>query len=206
MSVRSVWSLLLLGACATAAPLSGAAPAPFEATGGFAYRGSGASFSGDRVVSPDIEVSKRSDGSWAGRIGGEVFDVNVRNSGMRGASTLVTWDETPTGVIIDGMLNGVVMHFEVDDKRVLVRTGGGVTHQGTPRSFTLGRLDHEHFQSGFELRGLAAELHPPEPQFALALTGAFFGGLREATDLGAVPRQGHNTGPGQYFSGRPGDN
>jgi hypothetical protein len=168
-SLGVVFAVLSLS-CATTGPAAG----PFVATGGFDYRGTSASFSADRVLGSTFDISSRSDGSWAGRVGDDIVDLSMRFGALRGAQTTLSWTETPTGVTIDGMFYGQLMHFDLNDKVINVKSGTGITNGGTPRSFELRRIDRDHFEGGFGVRGIAADVHPPEPQLALALAAAFY--------------------------------
>lgn len=174
-------------------------PSDFHPLGRIDFRGFSAAFSEDRVVGPNVSLSRRNDGSWTGRIRDSVIDVNVRTDGVRGSGLLASWEESATGVTVHSECYGQILHLEVNDQIMKLRTSSGARELGRPvmvpglgpvynegalpgsgppsfrptTSFTLQRLDREHFQGDFTLSGVASELHPPEPQFALAMIGAF---------------------------------
>jgi hypothetical protein len=185
-----------LGACAHGAdaPADNGSSGEFQALGEIAFRDHSASFDDNRVVGPNINVSRRSDGSWGGVAGGigqsgsgsSPIDVSVNGTRLTGVDLTLSWEETPKGVSITGQFQGRIMRFEVSDTQVVVRSGGygalnagdinrqGNTGASSPFSVTLPRVDQEHFGNGnFILSGKASDLHPPEPQFALAMLGAF---------------------------------
>jgi hypothetical protein len=161
----TVWSIVLGAACATS-PQAGP-PTDFVATGSFEYRGIGASFNDERIVGSKINVSRRADGSWGGVVKQKALDVNVTAGQIKGVNTSVSWTDGPNGVVVDGLFFGHLMHFEVNANQFVAQPGGRMG------GFTAGRIDRENFVGGLALRGAAADPHPPEPQFALALLAAF---------------------------------
>jgi hypothetical protein len=161
--------LVAVTRCATTAgaTTAGAPTADYAPLGSFEFHGAGASFNATRVVGSHINVGQRSDGTWAGVVMNKTFDVSVTPGGIRGVGTTITWQDTPTGVIVDGLFYGRLMHFEVDQEQFRAQVGGRFG------GFQVRRVDRENFVGGLTLRGLALDLHPPEPQFALALLAGF---------------------------------
>jgi hypothetical protein len=168
--------------CATGGAAEGP-PEEYKSIGGIAYGEHGATFSNDAVKSPHLNASRRRDGSWGGRFltgaigpaGAMPIDANVYTNSLKGVDLTASWEETPTGVVVTAQVQGRILRFEVDDQKVLVRTAtrGGMGG-APPLSFTLPRVDKETFGRGdFKLTGVASDLHPPEPQFALAMIAAF---------------------------------
>jgi hypothetical protein len=135
------------------------------------------------VVGPDVNVSRRADGSWAGWLQGDVVDVTVVSNRMVGAGLDV--EMTPRaggdGVLILGQWQGRLVRFELSEKEVAARVPG--------RSFNLRRVEHGVFgpQGELKLSGEALALRPPFPQIAFALLGAvMLPGT--ATPSGRTPR------------------
>jgi hypothetical protein len=194
------FSLVALGAGCQHAPTSETfTKTDFQPIGRIDFRGFGAAFADDQVVGPNVNVSRRADGSWTGRIRDSIVDVNVYSAAVRGSGLTASWDEAPGGVIIHSVCYGQILRIEVNEELLKLRTSANAHPMGRPvmvpgmgpiynegalpgsgppdfrptNSFTLLRLDREHFQGDFRLSGAAAVLHPPEPQFALAMIGAF---------------------------------
>ena len=85
--------MLALGACATTSSgAPAAAEAEFVKTGEIFYtRGGSAAFSADRVVGPNINFSKRADGTWAGVLKDQLYNLKVSEGRMVANNLLFTW-------------------------------------------------------------------------------------------------------------------
>jgi hypothetical protein len=164
--------MLALGACATTTSTSGEAAAPeadFVKTGEIVYtRGGSAAFSADRVVGPNINFSKRADGSWAGVLKDQLYNVKVSPGRMVANNLLFTWEESLEGFRGEGRLQGRYFRFEVNEQQLIIRASN--------QSLTLpasGPGIYGNTTNSVQLKGDAATLPPPMPQFALTLMGIF---------------------------------
>lgn len=169
-------SLLLFAAvtvlgCAT----SGGAEAPrkeFVPVGevGFSQSGSAysASFSEDRVVSPEADLSRTGDGSWRGRIGNAVIDVNVYPDRLAGSGLTMKKETGEQGrEVYTAQVDGQIFRFELDAQKALIRA---------PRfSATLPHNGNNTYGPGgiLQLRGEAVTRPAPWPQLGLSLLAAF---------------------------------
>lgn len=172
LSVVAFALVLAMGCKSTGdvAPEQGAAPAgEFKALGEIRYRSGSASFDETRVVGPHVNMSRRSDGSWAGNLMDGTVDVSVYPDRVVGVGLTLAIERKPDVNIITGQYQGRILRFEVGAEQLIVRTPSIST--------TLPRTgDGMYGQNGVvRLFGQAAEANPPWPQFALALAAAFLG-------------------------------
>jgi hypothetical protein len=140
-----------------------------------------ASWDETRVVGPLINVSRRSDGSWAGQLNNQILDVNVYRTRAAGAFLTMTWEDQPEQRVIIAQWLGRLHRFEIYPDRVLYR---GPTH-----SFTLHNLSAGAFGPGGELKfqGQAREERAPMPQFGLALLATFLATEAQSHDPSGFP-------------------
>lgn len=163
--------MLALGACATTTSAAGepAAAEEFVKTGEILYtRGGSTAFSADRVVGPNINFSKRADGSWAGVLKDQLYNVKVSEGRMVANNLLFTWQESLEGFRGEGRLQGRYFRFEVSDQQLIIRASN---HSLTLPASGPGVFGNT--TNSVQLKGEAAYLPPPMPQFALALMGIF---------------------------------
>ncbi len=175
-----LWSMLcVLTACQHLGVSAQASERPFEPTGAVQYLARGAAFSATRVVGPNVNLSKRADGSWGGRLLDQPVDVNEYENRIGGVDFTLQLVATPTGQLVTGQWKGESIRFELDQAMVRVRAGG--------ESFTLGAHGPGHYGAAgeFELSGDAARAAPPFPQLAFAMIGAF-SRSRNGTPMGRV--------------------
>jgi hypothetical protein len=161
----------LLVACQHGSTGAGA-PVPekstaFEPTGTIVFMRGSASFDANRVAGPRINVTKRSDGTWAGTLDEQSVDVTLKGNRIVGAFMTLSWEQSSSGVLITGQWLGRILRFEVTPEQALVRTPN--------RSLTLSRKAEGEYGPGGELRltGEARMLNPPMPQFGLAMAATF---------------------------------
>jgi hypothetical protein len=142
-------------------------PSDDQPTGGILFRGGSASFNATRVFGPQVNLSRRSDGSWGGSLYDQAIDISVRGNAIAGAYEKLNIEELPNGVIVNGLWHEQMLRFEVTTDQFLART---------PRtSLTFQKSGDGVYgpYSDLKLTGEAAQLHPPMPQFALALVATF---------------------------------
>ena len=162
-----------------------AAPAPFEPTGEVSFHvsgggGTGASFSAERLVGPNANLTL-TDGGWAGDIVGHDVQLEVSDRRITGAGIDLHLDRAGAKHSIRGNVFGQRVSFERAEREVNGRVGGC--------SFTLKRKGTGRFegtvacigprgglpQTGYgvlKLAGAADTTEPPSPQFPLALIAA----------------------------------
>lgn len=164
--------LLVCGACALPQVVPEALSTEFKPTGEVVFRERTASFDGSRVRAPACNLSRRTDGSWGGTLGGRALDVSVTPTHVRGVDFVMARDQAEQGkLIITGQYLGRIFRFEVLNDRVVVRTPSN--------SLTLpGRIVSERgaaygVMQELQLRGEAGVENQPWPQFGLALMAAF---------------------------------
>ena len=141
-------------------------PLDDKPTGEIRLRGGSASFNATRVFGPKVNVTRRSDGSWGGTLFDHALDVSVRGNTISGAYEKLYIEELPNGVNIDGLWREQMIHFVVSKDQFLVNT--------PMLSFSVYRTADGVYgaREDVKLIGEAANLHPPMPQFALALVAA----------------------------------
>ncbi len=174
-------SVVALAACQHTAP-SGAGSGALEPEGRVlvhgGLRGPSASFSADRVIGPTINMTRSADGHWVGWIRGVPLSLAVAGGQISSPSLTMSVEELSEGIEISGLWTpetsalGNQISIRVTPKELYVREpfvnppvyleGIGAGSYGTGR-----------YGNSVELKGTAGQLHPPQPQFALALLGAF---------------------------------
>jgi len=173
--------LVGLGACQHIGP-SGAESQALEPEGRVlvhgGLRGPSASFGADRVIGPTINMTRGADGEWVGWLRGVALNLAVADGQISSSTLTMNVQELSDGIEIRGLWNaeppglGDQISIRVTRKELYVREpfvnppvyldGIGEGSYGTGR-----------FGNSVELIGTAAQLHPPQPQFALALLAAF---------------------------------
>lgn len=127
------------------------------------------SFDSVRVRSPHVNLSKRTDGSWAGTFAERPVDVSVTDSRVRGVDFILNRDVEGNKVIITGQFQGRIYRFELDDQQAMIRgPNSSMTYPGrqnTPRGIMYGPMGN------LELRGEAGHELAPWPQIGFALMG-----------------------------------
>ena len=160
---------LLLGACALFPQPLPETTTEFVATGEVSLHLAGAAFDAVRVRKPNVNLSKRSDGSWGGVMSGQAIDVSVTPNRLSGVNLTLKLEESggPKGTVITGQFHGDIVRFEIGPEQAVIRTSN--------HSTTLTRSGPNTFgpRGELELKGEAALPEPPWPQFALAMLAAF---------------------------------
>jgi len=165
-------SLLSLSACALPQTVPEALSTEYSPSGNIQLFNSGASFDAVRVRSPYANISKRTDGTWAGTLRETFIDVSVTDTHVRGANMLLTRGDSTAGhYVVTGQVNGRIVRFELDQEKAMIRTTTFSTTL-TPRTLQADAAAYGG-QSELQLRGQAALIDPPWPQMALALVAAF---------------------------------
>lgn len=176
----------LLG-CAHGAPAD-EKPKVFNKLGGVVFLGGSASFDEDEVNGPLINMSTRSDGTWAGTINNEVVDVNVYSGRAAGSSLTMKWSDEPNHRVIAGAFRDQPYRFEIFPDHISVRL--------PTRSFDLQHRQDFSFGPGGELKleGQAQSLTAPMPQFGMAMLATFIASSAQMRDATGDPNMPF-TGP-----------
>lgn len=145
---------------------------PYVATGGLQANRFGATFDAVRVRAPHTNLSKRTDGSWAGTLNDGAIDTTVTEDSVRGVGVLLTRKVTAEGVVILGQVQGQILRFELGPDRVRVRTPQW-SFDFDGRAAAEGGMAWGPRQD-LVLTGEAADpATAPWPQLGLALAAAF---------------------------------
>lgn len=149
---------------------------PFEPTGGVKRYGGTATFDAVRVRGPGVEMTKRTDGTWGGRLQAWEFEVSVHGNTISGVETRNLRQVTQGGfsmvnsgdeqdVVVDGVIDHYRYHFEVHPDRFVVGEGARQRVLMRNDDGTYGP-DHNVVLGGDAGGGL-----PPWPQIAFAMIG-----------------------------------
>ena len=161
-------SVLLLTCCVTAQPLPETLT-DYVPTGEVLLGAMGATFDSVRVRKPNVNLTKRADGSWGGVLGSSGLDCSVTPNRVTGVGLTLVLEESggEKGTLITGQWQGKPVRFELGPERAVIRAG--------KFSSTLERSGPTTYGSRGELqlKGEAALADPPWPQLALALLAAF---------------------------------
>ncbi|MCI0672081.1 MAG: hypothetical protein L0Y64_16640 [Myxococcaceae bacterium] len=161
-------------------PGEGASAGEFRSTGGVALSGriplvdnapGGASFNHERVVGPLVEMSARSDGSWAGRIAGEPVAIAAGGTQLVGSGINLRFTRREEGLEIGGLWQNGLVRVVVDAKEIRVTSPW--------RSFSLPAREQGVYGEDGQLRFLGEAGNVPagpHPQVELALLATLSAG------------------------------
>jgi hypothetical protein len=130
--------------------------------------GESASFNSIRVRAPNMNLSRRTDGSWSGTFDDEAFDVSVTEKYARGVGLMLALDENDAqGFRAEGAWQGRRFRFELKPDNVAIRSDRA--------NFDLKRGAESAYGSHGELklRGEAGTMPCAWPQTAFALLSLF---------------------------------
>lgn len=169
---------------AVAALLAAPAALAFEPTGAVSFQAPGASaganFDGERVVGPNVNVSREEEGvGWAGDLSGANMALEVSATRLRGASVSLAVERKPGELKVEGMFFGQRVRLELSGKAFTGRYGAcSFDLMASPKTPGLYRGDvgcmkggasPATAKAGLRLAGDAAGAEPPLPQTVLAL-------------------------------------
>ncbi len=166
----------------SALPAAAQAP-PFEPTGelrlhGYGAVGSSASWNGERLVGPTVNLTRREDGTWAGDLAGQDLDLEVSDRRVTGPNVSLTLTQKGGRTEVEGLFFNQRFRATLDGKRLHGRFGecsfDMIRRRGGPFQGNLGCLRSgasfpTSARATLSLIGTAADAAPPLPQFALAL-------------------------------------
>jgi hypothetical protein len=167
-------SIVALTACQHTPPYGAESGAPEGEGRVVVRRGSSAWFSADRVLGPTINMGRDADGHWIGWIRGVALSLTVADGQVSSSSLYMNIQELPDGVEINGLWadaylgNSISMRVTPKELYVRRRSVHAIWLEGVGEG-SYGTGVHGNL---VELQGAAAQLHPPQPQFA-SLLGAF---------------------------------
>jgi hypothetical protein len=178
-SVRAAAAALL----AVLAPSALAQSPEYEPTGEIRFRagglGGGASFSADRVVGANVNMTRRDDGGWAGDLLGRDLDLHLDSDRLTGPNVNLGFSQKGDAVSIEGLFFGQRVRLQLDLKKAQGRMGGcslDMKHlKAAPvyrGSFGCMGANARFPTSGIadlQFYGDAAAEKPPLPQLTLAL-------------------------------------
>ncbi len=155
-------------------PVPGEPPRePFVATGEVLTRDRSAAFDDWRVVGPNVNLTRRPDGSWAGSLAGENVDVRPQDGALVGSGAqlyFVRWGD-------DLMVRGTLGVRSIAVRVALgpgLPTRGGIVGAWAQTSGDCTEKASKEI-AGIEFRGVAANLaHPVMPQLGLALVAVAY--------------------------------
>lgn len=114
---------------AAAALLAGSPAHAFEPTGEviFSGRGSigaGASFDGERLVGPSVNLTRMEGGGWAGDLGGQNLHLTANGDKLLGPNVTVVFEKNAKGNIrVQGQWYGNRFRVDIDGKKAHGRFG-----------------------------------------------------------------------------------
>ncbi len=166
--MRTLLVAAVLAGCTLPAVMPEVRSTAFVPTGGLSLYNRSVTFDAVRVRGPNVNLSRRTDGSWAGVLDARAVDVTVTDTRIVGVDLLLTRAQSEPGrLVITGQFQGLIYRFELDDERVVIR--------GPSRSYDLpGRQlggDQTTYgpQGNLVLQGQAGAERPPWPQLAFGL-------------------------------------
>jgi hypothetical protein len=169
---------------AAAALLAAPAALAFDPTGAVSFQapgaGAGANFDGERVVGPNVNLSREEEGAgWAGDLSGANMALEVSPTRLRGASVSLTVERKPGELKVEGLFFGQRVRLELTGKAFTGRYGScSFDLVVAPKTPGLYRGDVGCMKRGVtpatgkagrRRAGDAAGAEPPLPQTVLAL-------------------------------------
>jgi hypothetical protein len=168
---------------AAAALLAALPAAAFDPTGEVLFHirgsaGTSAAFDGDRLVGPDVNLTRQDGGGWAGDLKGQNLDLDVTPKRVSGPNVNLVFSQKGGRTEIEGLFYGVRVRIAMDRKRLKGRIGSCSLDLGrkAPSLFhgdvgciRRGATFPQAGKGALELSGEAANELPPLPQLAFAL-------------------------------------
>jgi len=138
----------------------------------------GASYDAERLVGATVNMARRDDGGWAGDLGGQSIDLEVSDTRLTGANVDLHVDRSNDKTTVRGTYFGQRISLELGPRTVSGRVGAcslDLTrkrpgyYEGDLGCVARGVAMPTVAKATLKLAGDAAAMHPPMPQFALAL-------------------------------------
>lgn len=140
----------------------------FKPTGEVLLYNRSVSFDAVRVRSPDLNMTKRTDGSWGGIFENQALDVSVTDTKITGVNFLLTREMSDgKRTVITGQFMGRIYRFEFDDQEIMFRAPSkSMNYPG--RQIAKDQTTYGP-RGDVQLRGEAGIDNPPWPQIGFAL-------------------------------------
>jgi hypothetical protein len=181
-SARTAAALLFVAL----APSTPAQSPEYEPTGEVRFNGggfaSGASFSAERVVGPNVNMTRREDGGWAGDLRGHNLDLHLDNDRLSGPNVNLSFSQKGDKVTIEGLFFGQRVRASLDRKKFEARMGAcsldlkrlkvGTIFRGNFGCVNPGTRLPASGTGDLQLYGDATLEKPPLAQLTLALVAA----------------------------------
>lgn len=160
---------LALGLSACASTDGARGTSEFRPTGEvLSSLGSSVAFNDERIVGPEINLTRRDDGSWAGTINDTLVDIRVKDGNLHGIHIDLHWQPIEGGFKAQGLIGQRIVRVQVDEKWLEVqngRTSASLWRTG-PGSF-------EDTRGAMRLQGEAQELKMPQTLLALLVAATY---------------------------------
>ena len=166
-ALAMVW--MAAGCAGSGASTTKGPPPDFKPEGAVYSVFDNASFDANNVVGSKIDMHKRADGTWAGRLNDEIIDINVYPDRFAGANLRLNIERQPGGYVLTGLFLENQIRFEVLADHFLASTKAHNVKLAASGPGRYGPLGEVHFDNK------AAGADAPMPQTALALLAAFVG-------------------------------
>jgi hypothetical protein len=120
---------LLKTAVVAAALLAGMAARAFDPTGEVIFSargaiGAGASFDGERLVGPSVNLTRMEGGGWAGDLGGQNLHLTADGDKLYGPNVTLKYEKNKKGDIrLQGSWYGTRFRVDIDGKKAHGRFG-----------------------------------------------------------------------------------
>ncbi len=177
-SVRAAAAVLLASIAASALAQS----PEYEPTGEVRFRAGGfggsTSFSADRVVGPNVNMTRREDGGWAGDLLGQNLDLHLDPNRLSGPNVNLGFSQKGDAISIEGLFFGRRVRLDFDRKKLQGRMGACSLDMKHLKTAAIFRGSYGCMAGGgmpasgigdVQLYGDAAAEKPPLPQLTLAL-------------------------------------
>jgi hypothetical protein len=145
----------------------------FHAAGGY---NSGASFDQDRIVGPNVNLTRREDGSWAGDLVGQDLSLHLEANRLTGPNVSLAFTQKGSKIEVEGIFFNRRVRLALDPKRLKGRFGAcslDLVRKGSAYRGDMGCSRGERLpasgKAAVQLMGEAAGAQPPVPQLGLAL-------------------------------------
>ncbi|MGC4000396.1 MAG: hypothetical protein QM767_24325 [Anaeromyxobacter sp.] len=155
---------------------------PYEPTGEVRFfgwsTGAGATFDVRRVVGPNVNLSRRDNGSWAGDLAGMNVDLEVVGDRIRGSNVSLQVTKKKTLIHVEGLFFGARVNLELEPKRFHGRFGACSLdldrknmepYHGNVGCQRVNMATPQTARASLQLFGDAGAAEPPLMQLAFAL-------------------------------------
>lgn len=153
--------VLGLSSCATTDGAQGTSD--FQPTGEvISSLGSSVAFNDDRILGPEINLTRRTDGTWAGTINDTLVDIRVKEGNLHGIHIDLHWESTDGGFKAQGLIGQRIIRVQVDEKWLEVQNG-----RTSASLWRTGPGTFEDTRGSMRLEGEAQALRMPQTVLAL---------------------------------------